>query len=363
MNGGIRLGTVRGVEVVADASAVVLALLFGAVVFVDLLTRELVASNERGLVLASIAGVMIVVCILTHEAAHAVVATRSGQNVLGIRIFMFGGYSVIEGRPTPMQEFRIAIAGPATSIGLGLVFWVLTLVLSGDDIVATARALALANIAIGLFNLFPGFPLDGGRVLRGLIASRGGDRVGATRAVASIGRYTGWAVMAVGFLLVISRQGSGLFWLVAGWFLAATAVQTGRREELTQMFDGSTASDIMHPTFDAVPSKMHIDRMVELFGMGPQMRTQIVHRNGHVVGVIGHKEIEVLAPARWISTPVERVMTEIGPADLVDADEPLESLMLRPPGPSRRAVVVRDGTVIGVIEAADLGYHLEASRQ
>lgn len=361
MNGGIRLGTVRGVEVVADASAVVLALLFGTVVFVDLLTRELVSSNERGLVLATIAGVLIVICILAHEAAHAIVAIRNGQHVLGIRIFMFGGYSVIEGRPTPMQEFRIAIAGPATSILFGLVFWMLTLVLPGDDLIATARALALANIAIGLFNLFPGFPLDGGRVLRGLIASRGGDCIAATRAVASIGRYTGWAVMLVGVLLLVAQEGAGLFWLVAGWFLAGTAVQTGRREELTQLFDGTTAADVMHTTADAVPSAMHIEQMVDLYGMGPEMRTQVVEKNGRVVGVVGQTEIDSLSPARWISTPVERVMTEIGPGDIVDADEPLETLMLRPPGPSRRAVVVRKGTVVGVIESTDLGYHLEST--
>jgi Zn-dependent protease len=359
MNGGIRLGVARGVEVVADASAVVLALLFGTVVFVDLLGRGLVSSNERALVLATIAGVLVVLCILAHEAAHAVVATRSGQRVLGVRIFMFGGYSVIEGRPTPMQEFRIAIAGPATSIAIGLFFWVLTLVLGGDDLVATARALALANIAIGLFNLFPGFPLDGGRVLRGLIASKGGDRVAATRVVASVGRYTGWAVMFVGVLLLVAQEGAGLFWIVAGWFLAGTAVQTGRREELTQMFDGTTAADVMHPTTDAVPARMHIEKMVDLYGMGPDMRTQVVQKGGRVVGVIGQTEIESVSPARWVSTPVERLMTPIGPDDLVDADEPLESLMVRPPGESRRAVVVRNGSVIGIIEAADLGYHLE----
>jgi predicted transcriptional regulator len=177
--------------------------------------------------------------------------------------------------------------------------------------------------------------------------------------VASVGKYTGWAVMIVGLGLLVAQEGAGLFWLVAGWFLAGTAVQTGRREELVQMFDGSTAADIMHPTTDAVPSKMHIEKMVDMFGMGPEMRTQIVQRGGRVIGVIGQSEIQSVSPARWVSTPVERLMTEIGPEDLVDADEPLESLMLRPPGQSRRAVVVRDGSVIGIIEAADLGYHLE----
>lgn len=360
MNGGIRLGAVNGVEVVADASATVLALLFGTVVFVDLLTRDLVSSNERGLVLATIAGIMVIASILFHEGAHAVVATAKGQRVLGIRIFMFGGYSIIEGRPTPMQEFQVALAGPASSMALGLVFWVITLLPVGADIEATARALALANIAIGLFNLFPGFPLDGGRVLRGLIASRGGDRVVATRVVALVGRYTGWAVMAVGALLVALREGAGFVWIVAGWFLTQTAIQTGRREELTQMFDGTTVDDVMHEIRDAVPSSMHVDKMVDLFGMGAAMRSQAVEKNGKVIGVIGQREIDAVAPGRWISTPVERLMTRIGPADIVAAGEPLETLMLHPPGATRRAVVVRDGTVVGIIEPSDLGYHLDS---
>lgn len=355
MNAGIRVGSVKGIDVVVDASASVLAILFGTAVFVDLLSRDLVASNERGLVVAAIAGGLILVCVLLHEAAHAVVAILKGQRVLGVRIFMFGGYLVIEGAQKPMTEFQVALAGPASSIMLGFVFWGVGLGDFGSDIGAAARALSLGNIAIGLFNLFPGFPLDGGRVLRGLIAARGGNRLAATRLVARVGRYTGWAVLVVGVGLVITQDSFGLFWIAAGWFLAATAVQTGRREELAETFGGQTASSVMRPVADAVPASMHVATMVDLYSMGPDLRSQPVEMGGRVVGVIGQEELDATSPARWVATAVERLMTRIGPHDLVDADEPLENLLLRPAGPTGRVIVVDDDTVVGIIEARDLG--------
>lgn len=355
MNGGLRLGSVKGVEIVADASAAVLALLFGAAVFVDLLTSDLVSSNERALVLATIAGVLVVVSVFVHELAHAVVGTLKGQKVLGIRLFMFGGYSVIEGRPTPMTEFQVALAGPAASVLLGLVFWMFSLVVPGEDMAASALALAFANVAIGLFNLFPGFPLDGGRVLRGLIAARGGDPIAATRLVAMVGRYTGWVIMVVGFGLMVRTEPFGLFWIVAGWFLATTALQTGRREELAQTFAGQTARTVMRPVETAVPGWMDISTMVDLYSLGPDLRSQPVEVDGRVVGVIGQDELDATAPARWVSTAVKRLMTRIGPSDIVDADEPLENLLIRPAGGAGRIVVVDDGTVVGIIEPRDLG--------
>ena len=183
MNGGIRLGVVRGVEIVADVSASVLAILFGAAVFVELTSRDLTSSTERALALAAIAGVLVVVSVIIHEFAHAAVAKWKGFRVLGVRVFMFGGYSIIEGDNDPMSEFHVAVAGPTASIGLGLMLWAAAMAAGMDgDIGATARALEIANVAVGLFNLFPGFPLDGGRVVRGLIAARTGDRLAATKA-------------------------------------------------------------------------------------------------------------------------------------------------------------------------------------
>ena len=355
MNGGIRLGVIRGVEIVADVSASVLAILFGAAVFVELTSRDLTSSTERALALAAIAGVLVVVSVIIHEFAHAAVAKWKGFRVLGVRVFMFGGYSIIEGDNDPMSEFHVAVAGPTASIGLGLMLWAAAMAAGMDgDIGATARALAIANVAVGLFNLFPGFPLDGGRVVRGLIAARTGDRIAATKAVALIGRYTGWAVMVIGAGLVMTRSGAGLFWIIGGWFLATTAVQAGRREELVQTFGGQTARDVMRPVVEAIPGAMPVNTMVDIYVTGPDLRTSPVDVEGRIVGVVGQAELDAVAPSRWHSMSVKRIMTKIGPDDIVGVDEPLETLLMRHGGRAGRIVVVDDGRVIGVVDVKDL---------
>ncbi|KAA3637125.1 MAG: hypothetical protein DWP92_08390 [Armatimonadetes bacterium] len=354
MNGGIRLGSVGGIEVVADASASVLALLFAAAVMVDLLTRDLVSSNERALALGLFAGVAIVGSIFAHEAAHAIVAKLKGQRVLSIRMLIFGGYSVIEGEPEPMTEFQVATAGPATSILLGFLFWILQMADLGSGFTATMRALALANLAIGLFNLFPGFPLDGGRVLRGLVAERTGNRVVATRLVARVGRYTGWAILIAGCGLVVLQEPFGLFWIIVGWFLAVTAVQTGRREELAVAYSGRTARSVMRPVDKAVPGSMPVGSMIETYLMGKDMHAEPVEIDGRVVGVIGHDELDATAPARRVSTRVERLMTRIGPDDVVEADRPLQTIVMDRHDAGRPLVVVEDDTVIGIIDPSSL---------
>lgn len=350
MNGGIRLGTVGEIELVADASASVLALLFAAVVMVDLLSRDLVSSNEQAVAFGLFAGFAMVGCVFAHEAAHAIVAKLKGQRVLSIRVMIFGGYSMIEGESEPMTEFQVAAAGPAASILLGFGFWILQMADLRDGFTATMRALALANLAIGLFNLFPGFPLDGGRVLRGLVAERTGNRVVATRLVARVGRYTGWAVLIVGCVLVVMQEPFGFFWIIVGWFLAATAVQTGRREELAVAYSGRTARSVMRPVDKAVPGSMQVATMVDTYSMGNDMHAEPVEIDGRVVGVIGHDELDAAAPARWVSTRVERLMTRIGPDDVVEADQPLQTLILNRHDAARRLVVVEDDTVVGIIE-------------
>ncbi len=350
MNGGIRLGTVGGIELIVDASASVLALLFGATVMVDLLSRDLVSSNERAVTFGVFAGLAIVGCVFAHEAAHAVVAKLKGQRVLSIRVFFFGGYSVIEGEPEPMTEFQVAAAGPAASILLAFGFWMLQMADLGHGFTATMRALALANLAIGLFNLFPGFPLDGGRVLRGLVAEHTGNRVVATRFVARVGRYTGWAILIAGCLLLALQEPFGLFWIIVGWFLAATAVQTGRREELAVAYSGRTVRSAMRPVDKAVPGSMPVATMVDTYSMGRDMHSQPVEVAGRVVGVIGHDELDATAPARWVSTSVERLMTRIGPDDVVEADQPLQTVVLDRHDTRRPLVVIDNDRVIGIID-------------
>lgn len=356
MKGGILLGRFGGTPIIADASVFILMVLFGVAVLVDLESSGITASAQTRGLASLAAGVGIVVAVLVHELSHAAVAVHRSMIVREIRIFMFGGYSVITGKPSSSDEAVIAVAGPIASFLLAGVTG-LGLVVVGSDSVAgrTAWLLMLANLAIGVFNLLPGFPLDGARLLRGVLASRSGDRLAATRVVNTIGRNMGWLTLALGVALMVARYPVGLYAIVGGWFLAQAASAVGRREELSVAFDGMTVGDVMRRTTDAVPGESTISAMLDLYALGPTLRSQPVEVQGRVVGLVGRDDIETISPPRWSSTSVRAVMSPIGPDDIVEVSDPLESLLVRPAGRSGVAVVVDEGRVVGIVDGHSLG--------
>ncbi len=360
MSAAVRLGRFADVDVVADVSALLLALFFGGAVFVDLRRSIADVPTESAGILAVLAGVAVVGCVFVHEAGHVVVARRRGLSVRSIRLFMFGGYSVIDGAAAPRTELLVAAAGPAASLVLGVLLLSGPHLLGSDSpIGSTLWAVGLASLAIGIFNLLPGFPLDGGRVVRSVLVLGGRGRVQATRIVTTLGRGLGAASMVVGSYLLVRFNPTGLFWLVAGWILMSTAASAGRREELSAAFTGITVGDVMVRAEDAVGGDVTISNFLDQLPSGSRVRSVPVEMSGRVVGVIGSEEIDSIAPSRWPSMRVRSLMTRIGPADVIEADAPLEDLFLRPGGPGDRVVVVRDATVVGIIDdvalAGDFG--------
>jgi len=354
MKSGIRLGSLDGAPIVADASAFVLALLFAVAVLIDLRQSE-VGSPDTDWIIAAVAGVLVVGCILVHELAHAVAANRLGMNVRAIRLYLFGGYSIIDGVGSSRAEFVVSAAGPLASLFLALLFFATGFTIgSGSAIGRTAMALAAANAAIGVFNLIPGFPLDGGRMLRGVLTARGMDRVKATGMVTRIGAVFGWVTMGAGIVVLIRLGPMGLLVIAAGWFLASSASSAGRREQLSAAFDGLLISDAMRPTPDAISGTATVSNVLDLYAMGPRLKSLPVAVDGRVVGVLGQDEIDNVAPSRWPSARAMSLMTAIGPDDVVEADESLDVLLLRQAGAARRVVVIDDGVTVGIIEGEDL---------
>ena len=355
MTAAVRVGRFAGIDVMADVSALLLALFFGGAVFVHLRRSIGDVSNESAAILAVLAGVAVVGCVFVHEAGHVVVARRRGLSVRSIRLFMFGGYTVIDGAAAPRTEFLVAAAGPAASLVLGALLLSGPYLLGTDSLIgSTLWAVGLASFAIGIFNLLPGFPLDGGRVVRSVLVLGGRDRVQATRIVTMIGRGLGAASMVLGSYLLVTFSPSGLFWLVGGWLLMTTAVSSGKREELSAAFTGMTVGDVMVPAEDAVGGDVTISNFLDQRSSGSRVRSVPVQMSGRVVGVIGSEEIDSIAPSRWPSMRVRTLMTRIGPGDVIEADAPLEDVFLKRGVTSGRFVVVQDGTVVGIIDEVAL---------
>lgn len=355
---GVRFGRLGGVDLTADGSVLLLAAVAAWVLFIDLTAAFPQAdSGDAGLVAAVMAFVL-VASILLHEMSHALLAQRRDLRVRRIRLYVFGGYTIIESQGLrPGDELVVSAAGPVASGILATVYWAAAQVV-GDDLVGRSlEALALFNAAIAAVNLLPGFPLDGGRFLRAALWRRSGDRIDATRRSARLGRMLGLGILGVGaFVLLRFADLSGVVWLVFGWFLFRASASAGRREELLARIDGLVVADVMRDVTEAVPGSMTVARMIELYQVGPRLRSMPVEVDGRVRGILGEREVESLSPGRRAAAPARLAMTGIGRDDVVSAATPLDVFFGLPAGRTGRALVVDGGHVVGVVESDEVAH-------
>lgn len=357
MSRGIRLGRIVGADVVADFSVLVVAAAAAWLLYVDVGITQPSATQATATIVAIIAGAGFVLSVLAHEASHAVVARYRELDVRRIRLLAFGGYTTIEGRPDrPMDELLISAAGPLASFVIAGVLLLISVGIGGvPEAQSSLQFLAFANVFIAVFNLLPGFPLDGGRVLRAVVWSVKGDRVKATEAAVRAGRIFGWMVIGGATAYAFARFDPwALLWIILGWYLLRSAEVAGRRERLLVAVDGLVAGDVMHRTPDPVPGEMLVGRVIELYQMGARLRSQPVVVDGRIRGVLGEHEIEKLSPSRRISSRASAAMSKIGPRDVVGIGMPLDALAQRPPGKTGRLIVVDQGRAVGIIEGSDL---------
>ncbi len=228
--GGIKLGRVLGFDISIDWSWL---LIFFLVVFTLASGYYPLNHPEFSVTLdwelAVISALLLFAAVLIHELSHSLVSRQYGTPVRGITLFLFGGVSQISDEPhSAREEFWMAIAGPLTSIGLGIIFYFLsgagTLFGWPQPVLAVVGYLAMINIMLGVFNLIPGFPLDGGRVLRSIIWGITDNLDNATRWASYMGQGFGYLLMAFGFALVLAGQLVGGLWMIfIGWFLTGAA--------------------------------------------------------------------------------------------------------------------------------------------
>jgi Zn-dependent protease/CBS domain-containing protein len=317
---------------------------------------------------AAWAGVLFFASLLAHELAHALEARRRNIAVDGIVLWVLGGVSKLRGEPAdPRDELRIAIVGPATSLALALGFFGLSRLAGADQsasLVAGAFGwLGWVNAALGVFNLVPALPLDGGRVLRSLLWRHWGRKQRATVIAAGAGRVFGFGFMALGvagFLAGIAGL-SGLWLAVVGWFIvSASNAEVGASPvgmsptgaELT----GLRARDAMTPDPLTVPAWAALDRLVEEGVRKRRLSSfPVVDNQGCFVGLVTLERIRRVPVDRWneiatwsVACPAAQCVT-CGPDDDLPA---VAGTMYA--SPDRRAVVLVDGRVVGILAPSDL---------
>lgn len=233
----LRIGNVLGVELSLHASWV---LVFGLVVWATASGFGEIYPDLSAAVRVSmgvVTGAIFFVCLTVHELAHAVTARRFGIRVRGITLFLFGGVAEIEGEvPTPSREFAVALVGPAVSLVLGGAFGLVTLWAARLPVLeGVAGTLALVNLGVAVFNLVPGLPLDGGRLLRAGLWRLTGSYTAATRIASAGGIVVAAGLVALGiWIAVFAGELAGLWYVPMGVFLLLLARSAGRRPAPSQ---------------------------------------------------------------------------------------------------------------------------------
>ncbi|NNF69828.1 MAG: site-2 protease family protein, partial [Acidimicrobiia bacterium] len=302
--------------------------------------------------------------VLVHELSHSLVAKAKGIPVNRIRLFLFGGVSELESDPaTPRDEFQISIAGPIASLAVAAVFGVVWFLVPWEPAIRAARVLTLASAAVGVFNLVPGYPLDGGRILHAVIWGRTGDSQKATAIAVTSGRVVAWALIGVGFFILTANGDlSGLWYLFVGWFLLQLATAAKRRADVIHGLEGLSVAEVMAPVRYAIPGEMTLADYRELYIYGERYPTQPVVVDGRVRGLLGAGQLRDVPDDLWSSTTVAEKMSPIGPDDVVTDCVPVVDVLDKVNEPGKRLVVTAGGRVAGILSVTDV-FDKAASRK
>lgn len=309
--------------------------------------------------------------LVAHELAHAVVAPRAGVPVGSVTLWLFGGVTTLGGEAkTPTSAFRIAIAGPATSLALAAIFGGLVTVLrmlgAAPIAVGVASWLAGINLLLGLFNLLPGAPLDGGRVLRAVLWRRHGDSVRASIGAARAGRVVAFILIGLGLAEFLLGGVVGGVWLAfIGWFIFAASREEETRISTQQMFSGVRVADAMTARPHTAPGWITVDDFVQRYVLGDRHSAYpVVDQSGAIAGLITLRQLRDVAPERRATTTVGEVAQPLQDVPSGAPQEPLTTLLERmaPAGPRSRALVFDGGQVVGIVTPTDVARLIEVYR-
>jgi Zn-dependent protease/predicted transcriptional regulator len=306
-----------------------------------------------------LAALLLFASVLLHEMSHAMMARRYGLPVAGITLHVFGGVSELQREPdSPRSEFLMAVVGPVTSYGVAGACWViLRLTGLGDGAVAVLEYLLRINILVGTFNLVPGFPLDGGRLLRSLLWAWGGSLARATQLASRIGEMVGLVLVFWGGMrLFAGAVVGGLWFILIGLFLRQAAASSYQQLVWRRSLERIPVRDAMTRDVIAVPGEATIERVVDDYFWPHHVASFPVLDDGQrVAGVVTMGLVKSVPRERWGSTAVREIMTPLRD-DLTIAPgascwEAFEKLARNDIG---RVVVLADRGLVGYLSIKDV---------
>jgi Zn-dependent protease/CBS domain-containing protein len=380
LKSGFRVGRIFGIEIHIDPSWIFIFVLVTWNLAAGFAAMHPGWGISLQLGLALVAALLFFGSVLTHELSHSLVARARGLPVKRITLFLFGGVSNIEREPTsPGSEFLISVVGPLSSIVLGGVFLILGRTVAGgrgiafDNPAAAFSGLSPGatmllwlgsiNIILGLFNLVPGFPLDGGRILRSILWASTQDLRRATRWASQVGQLVGWIFVFSGLAMVFGARvpvfGSGVaggIWIaLIGWFLRNAAASSYRQLLIEDLLEDVPVARLMRSQVPTVRPDLSVSDLVYDFMLGTDERAFPVLEEGKLAGLVTIEDVRKVPRDAWPSTSVAQIMTPADKLSVIsprqDASEALHELSRRD---VRQLPVVENGKLVGLLRRRDI---------
>jgi Zn-dependent protease/predicted transcriptional regulator len=367
MGATFRLGRAWGVVVYANWTVIVIVwlLMWSLAGYV---LPEMASGYAVGLywVVGFLAAVGLVASILAHELSHAFVANRHGVRVEEITLWMFGGMARLSSQARDAAtELRIALAGPAMSLAVGMVCMTIGVAgaaLGGPDLLVAAVVwLGGLNVVLAVFNLLPGAPLDGGRVLTAILWWRTGDERRSRKRATHAGRIVGQVLIGLGIVEFAFGAGVGGLWLaLIGWFLTTAAHTEETQLDMAATFEGVRVADVMTTAVRTVGSDRTLADFVEHEAMTAHVSSfPVVDRDGRLEGLVTLRRLRQTPRAGWATTTLGEVAVPLDRLAVAHPGELLVDVLPRAGAGDGRVLVIDDGRLVGIVTPTDVTAALE----
>lgn len=369
MDGSITLGHVWGIPIRINPS---LFLILGLLTFSlanSVLPGENPDMTTTGLWLtALLTAILFGGSILFHELAHAWVSLRNGIGVQSVTLYFFGGIAQLEGKPkSPGAEFRVAAVGPASSFVLAGIFWALGQAIGDRGYLgASLQWLATINVALAVFNLLPGYPLDGGRILESIVWQLTGKQETGVRVASASGQIIAWGLIAFGVYRVFQGDVFGGIWTAIIGFILNNAASAERQAFLQQrQLAGIPVAQVMGIVSEPqVPAGLTLDQLVEQHILGTGQGSFIVTAAGNPVGVLNLRDVSQVPRTEWPQRTTGDVMTPLGELPRVSpSEELLRAVELMDANQLSLVPVFDNGALAGLLTRDEVIHHLRLRAQ
>ncbi len=362
LNSSLRLFTIRGIEVGVHYSWLIVFALVTWSLSAYVFPRE--ATNLSTVdywVLGAITSLLLFASVLIHELSHSFVALSRGMEAKSITLFIFGGVSNLSGdAKEPSTEFWVAIVGPLASFVLAALAWLLAAVVNEPRVDLVANYLVYINISLGLFNLVPGFPLDGGRVLRAILWRVTGNQRSATEWAGTAGKLVAWGMFAIGVVMLFNGQIVGGVWLAAiAWFLHSAASGAVQQQVFEARLAHVKVGDVVQPVEVSVMPGVTVAELIDGYLLPHNLRAVPVI-DGRLVGIVSVDDIMRVPPAVRGNVIVAEVMGGRDRVHVVAADSSVQDAIELLAEHELDQLVVMDGDrFVGFLTRADVMRQLQ----